>query len=153
MKPIRFTRSLRRSAAPLKRDRILMGSIRFTRSLRRSAAPLKRDRIDGTRGSDMRARIYQPPKNAMQSGRAGTEEWLLEFEPAEPRRADPLMGWSGSADTQSQVRLRFPTREDAVAYAERNAIPYDLELPALRKPRPKAYADNFKTSRWENWTH
>ena len=71
----------------------------------------------------MRARIYQPPKNAMQSGRAATHEWVLEFEPSSPRRPDPLMGWIGSADTQAQVRLTFPTREEAVAYAERQASP------------------------------
>ena len=101
----------------------------------------------------MRARIYQPPKNAMQSGRAGTDEWLLEFEPSEPRRADPLMGWSGSADTQTQVRLRFPTKEDALAYAARHGITCEVELPLVRKMKPVAYADNFKFGRAENWTH
>jgi len=101
----------------------------------------------------MRARIYQPPKNAMQSGRAGTDEWLLEFEPSERRRADPLMGWSGSADTQAQVRLRFPTKEDALAYAARHGITCEVELPLVRKIRPAVYADNFKFGRAENWTH
>ena len=101
----------------------------------------------------MRARIYQPPKNAMQSGRAGSDEWMLDFEPAERRVADPLMGWSGSADTQAQVRLRFLTKEEAVAYAQKNGITYDLELPIVRKVRQKAYADNFKAGRAENWTH
>ena len=67
----------------------------------------------------MRARIYQPPKNAMQSGRAGTHEWVLEFERLSPQRPDPLMGWIGSSDTQQQVRLTFATREEAVAYAEK----------------------------------
>lgn len=101
----------------------------------------------------MRARIFQPPKNAMQSGRANTAEWLLEYEPAEPRRPDPLMGWTGSADTQAQVRLRFETREEAIAYAERNNIPFDLEIQPERHVRPKAYADNFRYGRAENWTH
>ncbi len=101
----------------------------------------------------MRARIYQPPKNAMQSGRAGTEEWVLDYEMAERRQADPLMGWSGSADTQAQVRLRFPTKAEAVAYATKNGIPFDLEIPNLRRVRQKAYADNFKAGRAENWTH
>jgi len=101
----------------------------------------------------MRARIHQPPKNAMQSGRAGTDEWVLEFEPSEPSRADPLMGWSGSADTQAQVRLRFPTKEDALAYAARHGIACEVELPLARKIRPAAYADNFKFGRAENWTH
>ena len=89
----------------------------------------------------------------MQSGRAGTAHWVLEFEPSGPRAADPLMGWIGSADTQSQVRLSFPTQEEAVAYADRNGLAYDLELPQARKVTPKAYADNFRFSRRENWTH
>ena len=101
----------------------------------------------------MRARIYQPPKNAMQSGTAKTHEWVLDFEPSARRHADPLMGWTGSADTQAQVSLRFPTQEEAVAYAERQGIPYDLELPQVRRVRPKAYADNFKYGRLQNWTH
>ena len=101
----------------------------------------------------MRARIYQPPKNAMQSGRAGTNEWVLEFERASPQRPDPLMGWIGSSDTQQQVRLSFQTREEAISYAAKNGIVYDLELPQPRQIRPKAYADNFRFGRIENWTH
>ena len=89
----------------------------------------------------------------MQSGRAGTQQWVLEFEPAEPRRPDPLMGWIGSADTQAQVVLHFDTREEAVAYAEKQGIDYDLELPLSRHVKPKAYADNFRFGRMENWTH
>ena len=101
----------------------------------------------------MRARIYQPPQNAMQSGRAATHEWVLEFVPSSPRRPDPLMGWSGSADTQTQVRLRFDTRDEAVAYADKNGLGYEVELPQERKFRPKAYADNFRFGRLDNWTH
>jgi len=100
-----------------------------------------------------RARIYRQPKTAMQSGMAGTDGWVLDFEPSQARRADPLMGWSGSADTQTQVRLRFDSREEAVAYAERNGLPHDIELPYIRRTRPKAYADNFRFGRVENWTH
>jgi len=102
----------------------------------------------------MRARIYQPPKNAMQSGRAGTDEWVLQYEPAEPRRADPLMGWISSGDTQAQLKLRFESREAAIAYAETNGIQYIVEISAInRHVKPKAYADNFKFGRSENWTH
>ena len=101
----------------------------------------------------MTARIYQPPKSAMQSGRAGTHHWVLEFEPSEPRRADPLMGWIGSADTQAQVKLDFATSEEAVAYAERQGIAFEVELPHARHVRPKAYADNFRFGRTEMWTH
>ncbi len=101
----------------------------------------------------MRARIYQPPKTAMQSGRAGTDTWILEFEPSSPRRPDPLMGWIGSMDTLAQVRLHFASREEAVGYADRHGIAYDLELPRERRVRPKAYADNFRFGRREMWTH
>ena len=101
----------------------------------------------------IRARIFQQPKRATQSGVAGTHDWVLNFEPANARHADPLMGWTGSADTQAQVRLRFDTRDEAVAYAERNALAYDLEPTPPRRFRPKVYADNFRFGRAENWTH
>jgi hypothetical protein len=101
----------------------------------------------------MRARIFQQPKTAMQSGTAGTGEWVLDFEPQHRQHQDPLMGWNGGASTQSQVRLRFPTKDDALAYAERNGLAYDLEIAATRVHKPKAYADNFKYGRLENWTH
>ena len=67
----------------------------------------------------MPARIFQPPKNAMQSGRGNLHHWVIEFPPDAPRRADPLMGWISGSDTKAEVRLTFPTREEAVAYAER----------------------------------
>jgi hypothetical protein len=101
----------------------------------------------------MRARIYQRPKTAMQSGHAGTHDWVLEYEPADPQRPDPLMGWAGSADTRRQVTLRFPTREEATAFADRRGVAYDLELPPPRRIRPKVYAENFRFGRPENWTH
>ena len=99
------------------------------------------------------ARIFRPAKTAMQSGRGRTRSWVLEYAPATPRRPDPLMGWIGSADTQAQVRLTFKSRDEAVAYADRNGIVYDLELPPPRRIKPKAYADNFRYGRIENWTH
>lgn len=103
----------------------------------------------------MRARIYQPAKTAMQSGTAKTHQWVLEFAPAEARNVDPLMGWTGSGDTQSQVRLRFETREAAEAYATEKGIAYEVTLPHVRKPniRPRGYGENFATDRKEVWTH
>jgi hypothetical protein len=89
----------------------------------------------------------------MQSGWANTNEWVLEFIPTSPRRPDPLMGWIGSGDTQAQVRLVFATQEEAVAFAQRNGLEYDLEVPLERRVKPKAYADNFRYGRLENWTH
>jgi len=101
----------------------------------------------------MAARIYKPAKTAMQSGLAQTREWVLEFEPEAPRGVEPLMGWTSSSDTRSQVRLTFQTREEAIAYAERNGIAYTLVEPEPRRPIRKAYADNFRYGRVGSWTH
>jgi hypothetical protein len=101
----------------------------------------------------MVARIFRPAKTAMQSGRGRTKEWMLQFEPSAAREIEPLMGWTASADTQSQVRLSFASKDEAVAYAERNGIPYRIEEPAPRKLVKKAYADNFKYGRVDSWTH
>lgn len=101
----------------------------------------------------MQARIFKPAKTAMQSGRANTEKWVLEFAPAARREADPLMGWTSSDDTRRQLRLLFETQEEAVAYAEREGIPYVLEAPQERRLQPKAYSDNFRFDRLGNWTH
>lgn len=103
----------------------------------------------------MRARIYQPAKTAMQSGTAKTHQWVLEFAPAEVRNVDPLMGWTGSGDTQAQVRLKFESREAAEAYANEKGIAYEVTLPHARKPniRPRGYGENFATDRKEVWTH
>ena len=92
----------------------------------------------------MAARIFQRLKNAMQSGTARTDQWLLQFEPQRPHRPDPLMGWSGGADTRSQVTLAFPTLEAAKAYADRNGIPYPLVPPPERKLKLQSYSDNFR---------
>ena len=92
----------------------------------------------------MKARIFQKPKNAMQSGRAGTARWTLEFAPAEARKADPLMGWAGSGDTRRQVRLGFASSEEALAYAERNGIDAQVVATPERRLKIQAYADNFR---------
>lgn len=95
----------------------------------------------------MEARIYRLSKTAMQSGRAKTGKWRLEFEPRSPKRVDSLMGWTGSADMNGQVSLLFETQEAAVAYCHRRGIPYRVQEPHEGKPRPKAYADNFRYDR------
>jgi hypothetical protein len=101
----------------------------------------------------LRARIYQPARNVMQSGKARTKAWLLEYEPSSPRRVDPLMGWTGSTDTLSQAGLTFDSKEEAVAYAKKHGIPYDLFEPHRPVPKPKAYADNFRYDRKVPWSH
>ena len=92
----------------------------------------------------MAARIYKQEKNAMQSGRARTDEWVLEFESGSRRRPDPLTGWAGGSDTQTQVVLRFPSLEAAKAYADREGIDTHIVPPAARKLKLQSYADNFK---------
>lgn len=101
----------------------------------------------------MLARIYRPAKTAMQSGKAKSKDWRLEFEPASARSVDPLMGWTSSSDMNGQVRLSFETSEEAVAYAERHGIAFRLSEPQEAPLILKAYADNFATSRKQSWTH
>ena len=103
----------------------------------------------------MLAKIYQPARSAMQSGHAKTRSWVLEFVPADGRWIDPLMGWTGSDDMDSQVRLSFATREEAVAYAERYGIAYELFEPKKRAHilRQNGYGDNFASGRRSAWTH
>ncbi|MEQ8178375.1 MAG: ETC complex I subunit [Amphiplicatus sp.] len=102
----------------------------------------------------MLARIFQPAKTAMQSGRANTHQWHLEFEAEAARRIDPLMGWISGSDTQAgQVRLCFDSKEAAIAYAERQSIPYQVEETRTATPVPKAYSDNFAYRRRKPWTH
>ena len=101
----------------------------------------------------MTARIFKPVKNAMQSGSANTKDWMLEFEPEEPRTVEPLMGWTSSGDMRQQVRLRFETKDEAVAYCERHGIAYQL---FESKPSPRriaSYSDNFAFNRRSPWTH
>jgi hypothetical protein len=90
------------------------------------------------------ARIYQRPKNAMQSGRARTDNWVLEFEPARQQKADPLTGWAGGDATTTQLRLGFPTLEAAQNYADREGLVYHVIAAPERKLKLQAYADNFR---------
>jgi hypothetical protein len=103
----------------------------------------------------MRARIYQPAKTAMSSGMAKTHAWVLEFAPSSARDVDPLMGWTSSSDTQSQVRLSFDSKDAAVEYAKDNDIDAVVQDPKPRKANVRAggYAENFATNRRGAWTH
>lgn len=101
----------------------------------------------------MVARIYKPSKTAMQSGRGRTDDWVLQHEPQAAREVEPLMGWTSSTDTLAQVKLSFATKQEAIAYAERNGIPYHVEEPPVRRLQKKSYADNFKYGRIGSWTH
>ena len=93
------------------------------------------------------ARIFKPPKNAMQSGRGQTRKWVLEYEPATRREPDPLMGWTSVSDTLNEVRLLFDTREEAIAFATKHGLDFTVIEPQARIARPKSYADNFRYDR------
>lgn len=101
----------------------------------------------------MSARIYSPARTAMQSGTAKTGHWVLEFDPEQPRAIDPLMGYTSSGDMKSQVRLRFDSKDEAVAYAKKNGIAFRVDEPKEAKRRQMSYAENFRYDRKIPWTH
>ncbi|MEZ5811060.1 MAG: ETC complex I subunit [Rhizobiaceae bacterium] len=101
----------------------------------------------------MPAKIYSPAKTAMQSGKAKTGGWVLEFDPETRRAIDPLMGYTSSADMKSQIRLNFDSREAAIAYAEKNGIAFRVIEPKEAKRRQISYAENFRYDRKTPWTH
>ena len=101
----------------------------------------------------MRARIYQPARTAMQSGKAKTGRWVLEFDPEQPKKIDPLMGYTTSGDMKSQIRLVFDTREEAVAYARKQGLAFRVQEPKEIKRRQISYSDNFRYDRKIPWTH
>jgi ETC complex I subunit conserved region len=100
----------------------------------------------------MTARIYKPARSAMQQGQ-GKQEWTLEYGPEEPRVIEPLMGWTSSGDMKAQVKLKFDSREEAIAYAERNGIAYRVEEPKPVKRRILSYSENFQPNRVVPWSH
>jgi NADH dehydrogenase ubiquinone Fe-S protein 4 len=101
----------------------------------------------------MPARIFKPSKTAMQSGQANTKTWVIDYEPEQPRRVEPLMGWTSSGDMRQQLRLRFDSKEAAIAYCEREGIAYEVFDTVPVKRRTMSYADNFSFKRRDAWTH
>src|SRR5262245_18243114 len=101
----------------------------------------------------MTARIFSPARTAMQSGKAKIGNVMLEYEPEKPRKIDPLMGYTTSGDMKSQIKLSFDSKEEAIAYAERNGIAYRIEEPKEPKRRQISYSDNFRYDRKIPWTH
>jgi hypothetical protein len=100
----------------------------------------------------MTARIYKKAPIATQSGK-GKQDWTLEYEPEQPPVIEPLMGWTSSGDMKQQVRLKFDTKEEAIAYAERNGVPYRVEEPKPASRRTLSYSDNFAPNRIVPWSH
>ncbi|MDZ4761715.1 MAG: ETC complex I subunit [Alphaproteobacteria bacterium] len=101
----------------------------------------------------MLAKIYRPAPNAMQSGKAQTRDWVLEFDASAARGIDPLMGWTSSSDTSGQIRMTFETRDEAIAFATSQGVPFQVTEPRLARRIIKSYADNFVTGRRRPWTH
>jgi len=89
----------------------------------------------------------------MQSGKAKTENWMLTYEPEVPLSVEPLMGYTSSSDMRRQIKLSFDSQEDAVAYAERNRIPYQIAVEKEPQHHTQTYSDNFRYSRRQPWTH
>lgn len=92
----------------------------------------------------IKAKIYQPSKSAMQSGRGKATGWVLEYETPSTREPEALMGWTRSGDTLNQVKMKFQAREDAVAFAEKNGFAVTILESRARKVKPRNYSDNFK---------
>ena len=101
----------------------------------------------------MTARIYRPARNAMQSGKGKSKQWVLVHELAESKSIDPLMGYTTSGDTRQQVRLSFETQEEAEAYAQKNGIAYSVQPAHDATPKRVSYPDNFRADRKTPWTH
>ena len=101
----------------------------------------------------MPARIYKPSKTAMQSGFGNTKSWVLDFEPESPPEVEPLMGWTSSGDMRQQLRLRFGSKEEAIAYCERRGIAYQVFESVPVKRRAISYSENFSFNRRDAWTH
>lgn len=92
----------------------------------------------------MTALIYRPAKSAMQSGTTAKQHWVLRYTPQAAKSVDPLMGWTGSSDMQSQIKLSFDSKDEAIGYAERNGLDYIIKPVHSRKRNIQSYADNFK---------
>ena len=101
----------------------------------------------------MKAKIYKPSKTSMQSGLGRTKKWILEFQKEKNKYKESLMGWIGSSDTSEQVRLYFESVQDAINFANKNKIEYNLVSETKKKYSAKSYSDNFKFDRKDKWTH
>lgn len=101
----------------------------------------------------MFAYIYVPTKSAMQAGRANEKKWVLRFSQEFAKFIEPFMGYTASMDTKQQIFIKFDTKEAAIAFAEKNNLPYKLILPKQRKRAVVSYADNFSPTRAQPWTH
>ena len=101
----------------------------------------------------MTIKIYKPSKTAMQSGYGNTKKWLAEYMSEVDTSKDTLMGWNTSHDTQTQIKLFFDTKEEAIKWAKKNNYQFYVVEPNKKKIKIKSYASNFDINRKEPWTH
>ena len=101
----------------------------------------------------MKAKIYQPSKSVTQSGRKKNSNWILEFPRSSSTTIDPVMNWNSSSDTQNQVKIKFSSKELAIAFAKKNAIDYTIRETKKSKIKPKSYSENFLYDKKTPWTH
>lgn len=118
-------------------------AFRYLKVVRASVGRAIKAKTD-LRGAGVKARIYKPAKNAMQSGTANVRDWILEYEPQKGKSIDDVMGWTGSSDMLGQIKLSFESLDEAKAYAERKQIPYEVKVAPKKRRHIQAYADNFK---------
>ena len=90
----------------------------------------------------IKAKIYIPTKNSMQSGLGKADKWVIKFE-TENTGINPLMGWETSSNTLSELNLEFTSKVLAVEYAKKNKIDFEVIEPQKRRTVKKSYADNF----------
>ena len=91
--------------------------------------------------------IFQPPKSAMQSGKAQKNSWSMEFAPTHGPQKDPIMGWESSRDMDREISLTFSSAEEAIAFALKNGFTYEVHAPRVEIMRPKNYGQNFSSDR------
>ena len=101
----------------------------------------------------MTIKIYKPSKTAMQSAIGKTKKWLAEYISDEETVKDHLMGWNSSADTKTQIKVFFDTKEQAIVWAKNNDYHYFVEESKIKKVTIKSYASNFAMNRKDSWTH
>ena len=89
----------------------------------------------------------------MQSGRGNTKKWIAEYKSEISTSKDFLMNWISSADTKSQIKVFFNTKEQAISWAKKNNYQFYIEEPKVKKIKPKSYSSNFDMNRKEPWTH
>ena len=84
------------------------------------------------------------PAAGLGLGRLGGLAVVLDDAREQALRADPLTGWAGSGDTDTQIRLTFASKDEALAYAAKKGLEIHLVPAPPVSLKIQTYADNFK---------